>query len=55
MKKLKIAQVAPLWFPIPPEKYGGIEWVIYNLVEGLVKKGHDEEPVRKNHACCSQA
>ena len=41
MKKLKIAQVAPLWFPIPPEKYGGIEWIVYNLVEGLVKKGHD--------------
>ncbi len=41
MKKLKIAQVAPLWFPIPPKKYGGIEWVVYNLVEGLVKKGHN--------------
>jgi len=40
MKKLKIAQVAPLWFPIPPEKYGGTEWIIYNLCEGLTKKGH---------------
>jgi len=40
MKKLKIAQIAPLWFPIPPIKYGGIEWVVYNLVEGLIKKGH---------------
>ncbi len=39
-KKLKIAQVAPLWFSIPPEKYGGIEWIVYNLIEGLIKKGH---------------
>lgn len=40
MKKLKIAQVAPLWFSIPPKKYGGIEWVVYNLCEGLTKRGH---------------
>jgi len=39
-KKLKIAQVAPLWFSIPPKKYGGIEWIVYNLCEGLTKKGH---------------
>jgi glycosyltransferase involved in cell wall biosynthesis len=40
MRKLKIAQVAPLWFSIPPEKYGGIEWIVYNLAEGLTKLGH---------------
>ncbi len=40
-KKLKIAQVAPLWFPIPPKKYGGTEWIIYHLCEGLKKAGHD--------------
>ena len=40
-RKLKIAQIAPLWFPIPPEKYGGIEWVVYNLCEGLTKLGHN--------------
>jgi len=39
-KKLKIAQIAPLWFPIPPEKYGGTEWIVYNLCEGLKKLGH---------------
>ncbi len=39
-KKLRIAQVAPLWFSIPPKKYGGIEWVVYNLCEGLTKLGH---------------
>jgi len=40
-RKLRIAQIAPLWFPIPPEKYGGTERIISYLTEGLVKKGHD--------------
>ena len=39
-KKLRIAQVAPLWFPVPPKKYGGTERIISFLTEGLVKKGH---------------
>ncbi len=39
-RKLKIAMVAPLAEAVPPEKYGGIELVVYYLVEGLVKKGH---------------
>jgi len=39
-KKLKIAQVAPLWFSIPPEKYGGIERIVHSLTEELVKRGH---------------
>lgn len=38
---MKIAQIAPLWYSIPPEKYGGTERVIHNLTEGLVKAGHD--------------
>ncbi len=41
MKKLKIAQVAPLWVRIPPEKYGGIERIVHYLTEELVKRGHD--------------
>jgi len=41
MRKLKIAQIAPLWFPIPPEKYGGTERIISFLTEELVKRGHD--------------
>jgi len=41
MKKLKIAQVGPLWENIPPLKYGGTERVVFYLTEGLVKKGHD--------------
>ncbi len=40
MKKLHIAQIAPLWFPIPPQKYGGIEWIVYHLCQGLKKRGH---------------
>lgn len=40
MRKLKIAQIAPLWERVPPEKYGGAEGVIYNLSNGLVKRGH---------------
>ena len=41
MKKLRIAQVAPLWYPIPPKKYGGIERIVSLLTDGLVQKGHD--------------
>lgn len=40
MKKLRIAQIAPLWFPIPPEKYGGVERIISFLTEELTKRGH---------------
>lgn len=38
---LRIAQVAPLWENIPPDKYGGTERVVHYLTEGLVKKGHE--------------
>lgn len=41
MKKLRIAQVAPLWYSVPPEKYGGIERIISFITEELVKRGHD--------------
>jgi glycosyltransferase involved in cell wall biosynthesis len=41
MKKLRIAQVAPLIERVPPKKYGGTERVVYHLTEGLVAKGHD--------------
>ena len=40
-KKLKIAQIAPLWFEVPPKKYGGIERVVAQLCNGLVERGHD--------------
>ena len=38
---MKIAQVAPVWFPVPPRGYGGIELVVSLLTEGLVADGHD--------------
>jgi len=38
---MRIAVVAPPWFKIPPEGYGGIEVVVHLLVEGLVDKGHE--------------
>jgi glycosyltransferase involved in cell wall biosynthesis len=41
MKKLRIAQIAPLIESVPPKKYGGTERVVYHLTEGLVKKGHE--------------
>jgi glycosyltransferase involved in cell wall biosynthesis len=38
---MRIAQVAPLYESVPPQKYGGIERVIYNLTEAVVAEGHD--------------
>ena len=39
-RKLKIAQIAPLWYPVPPKGYGGTEAVVSKLTEGLIKRGH---------------
>ena len=39
--KLRIAMVAPPWFEIPPEGYGGIEDMVATLIEGLNQRGHD--------------
>lgn len=41
VKKLKIAQIAPMWVSVPPAKYGGTELVISSLTEELVARGHD--------------
>ena len=38
---MRIAILAPPWFPIPPPRYGGIEWVVALLADGLVDAGHD--------------
>jgi len=40
MKKLKIAQVSPLWYSVPPKGYGGTELIVSRLTEGLIKRGH---------------
>ncbi len=41
MRKLKIAQIAPLAYSIPPKKYGGTERAVHVLTEELVSRGHD--------------
>ena len=38
---MKIGLVCPVWFPVPPEAYGGIERVVALLADGLVDAGHD--------------
>jgi glycosyltransferase involved in cell wall biosynthesis len=38
---VRIAVLAPVWFPVPPTGYGGIEWVVWLLADGLVDAGHD--------------
>jgi hypothetical protein len=38
---VQIAEIAPPWLAVPPTGYGGIEWVVAVLTEGLVERGHD--------------
>jgi hypothetical protein len=38
---MRIAVVAPPWYPVPPSGYGGIEWVVAPLADGLTDRGHD--------------
>ena len=38
---MRIAQVAPLYEPVPPRLYGGTERVVSYLTEELVRRGHD--------------
>jgi glycosyltransferase involved in cell wall biosynthesis len=37
---MRIALLAPAWFAVPPTRYGGIEWVVAILADGLVDRGH---------------
>ena len=41
MSRLRIAILAPPWFAVPPTGYGGIEWVVSLLADGLADAGHD--------------
>src|SRR3979411_2577839 len=43
-RKLRIAQVAPLFVRVPPERYGGTERVVSALTEELVRRGHQGPP-----------
>jgi glycosyltransferase involved in cell wall biosynthesis len=38
---VRIAILSPVWFPVPPVGYGGIEWVVSLLADGLAEAGHD--------------
>lgn len=38
---MKIAILSTPWIAVPPQGYGGIELVVENITEGLVKRGHD--------------
>jgi glycosyltransferase involved in cell wall biosynthesis len=38
---MKIAQIAPLFVRVPPERYGGTERVVHGLTEALVAAGHE--------------
>jgi glycosyltransferase involved in cell wall biosynthesis len=38
---MRIALIAPPWYSIPPRGYGGIEWVVALLADGLTEHGHD--------------
>jgi glycosyltransferase involved in cell wall biosynthesis len=38
---MKIAEIAPPWFTVPPTGYGGIELVVALLADGLTELGHD--------------
>jgi glycosyltransferase involved in cell wall biosynthesis len=40
--RLRVAIVAPPWYEVPPQSYGGIERVCAVLVDRLVDLGHDE-------------
>jgi len=38
---VRIAQLCPPWLAVPPKGYGGIEWVVALLADGLVEAGHE--------------
>jgi glycosyltransferase involved in cell wall biosynthesis len=38
---MRIALIAPPWYAVPPSGYGGIEWVVALLADGLTERGHD--------------
>jgi glycosyltransferase involved in cell wall biosynthesis len=38
---MRIAQLAPPWITVPPAGYGGTEWVVQQLCDELVARGHE--------------
>ncbi len=42
---LHVAMVAPPWFTVPPDSYGGIEEVVAELTRALIARGHQVTPI----------
>src|SRR6266516_1458547 len=38
---VKAAILSPVWFAVPPTGYGGIEWIVSLLADGLTDQGHE--------------
>ena len=38
---MRVAIFSPVWFPVPPDRYGGIEAIVQLLADGLVDAGVD--------------
>ncbi len=38
---MRIGLICPPWLAVPPKGYGGIEWVVALLADGLAEAGHD--------------
>ena len=38
---MRIAEICPPWLSVPPKGYGGIEWVVSLLADGLAESGHE--------------
>ena len=38
---MRIAEICPPWIAVPPKGYGGIEWVVSLVADGLAEAGHD--------------
>lgn len=50
---MRIAQLVLPWLPIPPPGYAGTERVVYNITEGLVKRGHQVTLFSVGESCTS--
>ena len=48
--KLRIAQIAPFWYNVPPHNYGGTERIISYITEELVKRGHEVSLFASQHS-----
>jgi glycosyltransferase involved in cell wall biosynthesis len=40
---MRIALISTPFLAVPPRRYGGTELIVYELAEGLVRRGHDVE------------